>query len=86
MGDIGISFGTRISNVNIYGISSLLLAWLAYASTNPIIYNKNVDPFYIWGFIPTPWFLAPLITIISYQMLAPPNNSLSNLLGIDYYY
>lgn len=81
LGDVGISFGMRIANVNVFGSSSLVLAWLAYASTTTTMYSQTTEPFYVWGLVPIPWFLAPLITVLSYQILAPPNISLSNLSG-----
>jgi len=81
LGDVGISLGMRLANLNVFGTSALVLSWLAYASTNSIMYTNSIDSFYIWGLIPIPWFLAPLITVLSYQMLAPPNHSLSNLSG-----
>lgn len=81
LGEIGTSLGMRLANLNVFGTSALALSWLSYASTNSIMYTNSIDSFYIWGLIPIPWFLAPLITVLSYQMLAPPNHSLSNLSG-----
>ena len=73
---------TQISlrNMSISGCSGIILSWMAYQVSSQMVMN---DPFYLLGFIPIPWDLAPIfIMIISRSRTLVVLNTVGYLTGI----
>lgn len=68
-----------IRNINCYGFSSVLLAWLAFHSISGVTLPR---PFFLLGILPIPWGLAPLMMIFIAPLYAPRFIGVTNGIGL----
>lgn len=71
-----------ISNLNIYGISSLILSWLTYQSINYINNYNQSTMFLFFGLIPFDPSIAPLIMLCIYFIFLSKNYFYSHMNSI----
>lgn len=70
-----------IHNAAIYGFTSIVLGWLGFLSIDLAIKNKNMM-FYVYGILPVPVPLAPIILMLLTQCILPRGHSLSHAGGL----
>lgn len=70
-----------ISSVEIFGSTGLIISWLGFLSIDLVMRKKYLD-FYLFGIIPIPISITPIVVLLISQMWSPRSQSLSQSGGL----